>query len=196
MGAQTTLILEANRRSGASKGLAKAQPAAANDPIECPRKELHDPNLPDSVGRHKVTLSWNPSATASRGSTSMPIRYCLYRRRENATTAGNAASKKGNNPEDQIPKNISDCKGCQLITPTAIPGTECIDDRVLDDSIYYYAVIAVSRSSVSGANFPRSNVATANTSPSEVTPADPQKHLCRTDAPAQPDSGHPAIGLE
>jgi len=74
---------------------------------------------------HTIVLTWNPSRSAS-GLPDPSIRYCVYR----SDKAIKAARRLG-------------CPSCQLITPTPIMGTSCVDNFGDGTKTYYYAATAM-----------------------------------------------------
>lgn len=82
------------------------------------------------TGHHKVTLTWNPSAS-SADPNSAATGYCLYR-----SKVKHAAKK------DPL------CKDCEQINSVPVPMTGCIDDVVTDSTLYYYVATAINSKSV------------------------------------------------
>ncbi|MFZ3342544.1 MAG: hypothetical protein WA609_07500 [Terriglobales bacterium] len=124
--------------------------SATTKPKECPTGFLFTPlKPPQPSGHHTVTLKWKANEP-----TIDPVKnvvgYCLYRRKA----------------QGLLPNEILKCKGCQLVSPMPIAGTGCVDDRVEDDSTYYYVVTAVN---VRGAMSLSSNEAAAKIGAEEST---------------------------
>jgi hypothetical protein len=108
------------------KNLTPSTPKA----IACPAAGLSTPQiLQQSAGHHTVTLTWKANAASTNRATNT-VGYCLYRRKRSS-----------------IPKKISDCKDCELVSPVPIAGTGCVDNSVQDGVTYYYVVTAANESS-------------------------------------------------
>jgi hypothetical protein len=91
----------------------------------CPPAGLAPLRPSSNTGHHKVILSWNrsvPSPDPDRN----PVGYCLYRSKKQHATKQNPT-----------------CSDCELISPTPIIGTGCVDDLVSDSATYYYVVTAI-----------------------------------------------------
>jgi len=89
----------------------------------CPGKITTGPN------RHKVTLTWNPSATPNH---SKEVRYCLYRSRSRVQRIT------GELTVDKAP-----CSNCELVTPIPVPVTNVTDLQVDNESSYCYVAVAI-----------------------------------------------------
>jgi len=136
--AQAPPALEANRsvanNSMANDGTGSDQkkptkPAVSStpQPIKCPIIGLSTPVIPrQSTGHHTVILTWKPSPD-----TAKTVGYCVYRRKK-----------------PSIPSKVSQCTDCQVVSEVSIAGTGCIDDRVEDNSTYYYVVTAANQAGV------------------------------------------------
>ena len=74
-------------------------------------------------GHHRVILTWK----ASRANN--VVGYCLYR----SVRPGVATSK---------PNTSFRCAGCEQINSTPVVPTGCVDNRVPDDSTYFYVATA------------------------------------------------------
>ena len=86
-----------------------------------------------ALSKHTVTLSWNASVPLS--GRAKADGYCLYR----SVKQGDAALGKS-------------CKECELLNPTPLPVTTCVDNTVRDGPTYYYAVAAVNASGMSSSS--------------------------------------------
>lgn len=92
----------------------------------CP--QAGSPALQSSTvtGHHKVTLSWNPSAS-SPDSDNNAVGYCLYRSKEKKVARKNPT-----------------CRDCERVNSMPVVGTVCVDDLVADGITYYYVVTGIS----------------------------------------------------
>jgi len=110
--------VEQFKRSEALKQAGNASIGSTGAGPHCPGS-LVTSSIPQGLGGHKVTLSWNPSAPGdSRYGTA--VGYCIYR---------------GIKHKDPSP---------QLLNSTPFAGTTCVDDLVVNDQKYYYVVRAIS----------------------------------------------------
>lgn len=78
------------------------------------------------TGHHKVFLSWNPSSSPDVG-------YCLYRRQRKRQ-------------EKKTARKISElieCLDCEQINLLPDRSTRCVDDLVMDETVYSYLVVAI-----------------------------------------------------
>jgi hypothetical protein len=82
------------------------------------------------TGHHKVTLTWNPSASSTDPNSTV-TGYCLYR-----SKVKHAAKK------DPL------CKDCERINSVPVPTPGCVDDLVSDGTLYYYVATAINSKSV------------------------------------------------
>lgn len=94
---------------------------ANSQPVRCPPAGLLETRV--QPGNHRVILSWK--AGASRPEAKI-IGYCLYRSRK-----------------EKFAKQKAACRECEQINVIPFRGTACIDDRVEDGAVYYYAVTAM-----------------------------------------------------
>jgi hypothetical protein len=119
--AQASLYLKANSQPPKNATQPAKPPYPPATQIDCPAAgSLNIPIQEKPIPHPTVLLTWNANAPYPHAAG-----YCLYRSR----TKG-------------IPKRLSDCKDCQLVTEKSILGTGCIDDRVEEKATYYYVVTA------------------------------------------------------
>jgi hypothetical protein len=123
---------------------------------------------------HQVVLSWNPS-TSSTGPQDKSLGYCLYR------------------SDKPIPaKKIAECRNCELISPTPIMSTGCVDVDVEDGQTYFYAVLAVQAGKRDPSLF--SNKAKAPIPRKRPGPHPPNSYpLCREPSPTNQVPSTPTV---
>ncbi len=169
--AQTILNLEANlqlegaptnvKAPIANQSSTKTQSSTPFQPLPCPTDGLNAPAVPQtSKGQHSVSLSWKASKTTVDPAKNA-VGYCVFR-----------------SETSNIPNPISACHDCQVVSENAVSGTGCIDDRVKDNTIYYYVVAYyVKPLSATGKAMlgPPSNMAKADTS--KPQPGPPSTYL-------------------
>lgn len=80
---------------------------------------------------HTIILSWNASVPSPAHGKADG--YCLYR----SSTQGDALLE-------------NKCSACELLNPTPLSSTTCVDNAVTDGPTYYYAVAAVDAAGMSG----------------------------------------------
>jgi hypothetical protein len=119
------------------------------------RRSSVPPVLP-AKGEHSVTLSWRASAPAN-SKHDAAVGYCIYRSLK---------------PKDPSP---------ELVNSIPFPGTTCTDDRVANDTKYYYVVRAINakgRTSINSNEAP----AAIPSGKSPAVPPGPAPPLCRETA--------------
>jgi hypothetical protein len=94
----------------------------------CPPAGLPPLQPSSHTGHHKAILSWNASAP-SPDPERKAVGYCLYRSKKQHAARQNPT-----------------CGDCELINPTPVGGTGCVDDLVSDSTTYYYVVTAINAS--------------------------------------------------
>ncbi len=116
---------------------------------------------------HKVTLTWNASASASAISE---IRYCIYR-----TLGRRVQAVQGKVPVGQVP-----CTGCELVNQDkkAVKDLFYEDNQVKNDSKYCYAAVAMQRGSPYFSELSKQAEAEIPQSPAPVAPQISKDHLC------------------
>ena len=106
-------------------------------------------------GHHSVILTWK----ASRGNN--VVGYCLFR----SARPGVATSK---------PNTSFRCAGCEQINSIPVVPTGCVDNRVPDDSTYFYVATAFDGKQLlsSASNEVRAKVPGSPAPPSQTSPYD------------------------
>jgi hypothetical protein len=89
-----------------------------------PNSSAGQPSLPSPTMRHKVTLSWNPTAPVTNSSRDTIIGYNVYRK----TTAGSSYDDKNK------------------VNSAPLLGTKCVDILVEAGQTYFYVTKAISAS--------------------------------------------------
>ena len=116
---------------------------------------------------HKVTLTWNASASASSGAE---IRYCIYRSRGTRVQA--ITGKAGTS---QVP-----CTNCELVNQDkkAVKDLFYQDKQVKNDSKYCYAAVAMQKGNPYFSEFSKQVEAEIPQSPAPIPPYVSTDHLC------------------
>lgn len=122
---------------------------------------------------HKVTLTWNASASASGSSE---IRYCIYR-----TLGRRVQAVQGKVPVGQVP-----CTGCELVNQDkkAVKDLFYQDTQVGNDSKYCYAAVAMQRGSPYFSELSKQVEAEIPKSPTPIPPFISTDNLCEDPSPA------------
>ena len=94
--------------------------------VICPDGDIQKTGSTD----HKVSLTWNPSPTAS---TSAQIRYCVYRTQDHPVQRSDYL----------VPIDKTPCRVCTRVNETAVSDTQLIDNQVTNGAHYCYVAVAM-----------------------------------------------------
>ena len=139
---------------------ATARANVENDVFICPDGDIKKTGAND----HKVTLTWEPSASSSPSK----VRYCLYRTEDRRIEKSSG----------RLPINKAPCNACTRVNETAVPESRYIDTQVTNGAHYCYVAIAMEISNDVFSGF--SNEVEADI-PADPKPVAPQvsQGICR-----------------
>jgi len=136
-------------------------PKQENTGFTCPEGDIPKAGS----NNHRVTLSWNPSASSS---TSTKVLYCLYR-----TQDGPVQKLDGQALISRPP-----CKKCERVNETAVPETHFTDLQVKNGAHYCYVALAMEIGDAFFSGFSNQEEADIPLDPAPVSSSTSSGKLC------------------